>query len=144
MVHLAQYNIARARAPLSDPLLAGFVAEIARLNAIAEQSPGFVWRLKDENGASSSYVRAYEDERMLINFSVWESIEALKAYTYGDAHLALFRRRAEWFEPHDGPSLVMWWIPAGHIPPVAEAVERLAHLTANGPTPYAFNFKQSF
>jgi hypothetical protein len=144
MYHLAQYNIARARAPLSDPLLADFVAAIARVNAAAEQWAGFVWRLKDESGASSSYVQAYDDERMLINLTVWESVEALRAFTYSLPHVDIFRRRAEWFEPHDGPALVMWWIPAGHIPAVAEATERLNHLAANGPTEHAFTFKQSF
>ena len=144
MPHLAQYNIARARAPLSDPALAGFVSEIAKLNAIAEQSPGFVWRLTDDTGASSSYVRAYKDELMLINLSVWESVEALRTYTHSEPHVGMFRRRREWFEPHPGPSLVMWWIPEGHIPTVKEAAGRLEHLESHGPTPYAFTFKQSF
>jgi heme-degrading monooxygenase HmoA len=144
MLHLAQYNIGRALAPLTDPLLAGFVAEIARINEEAERAPGFVWRLTDETGASSSYVQAYEDERMLINLSVWESIESLRAFTYSDPHVAIFRRRGEWFEPHQGPYLVMWWVPAGHVPTVEEAAERLEHLSENGPTPYAFTFKQSY
>jgi heme-degrading monooxygenase HmoA len=144
MTHLAQYNIARSRAPLSDPLLAGFVAAIERVNAAAEQAPGFVWRLKDESGASSSYVRAYDDERMLINLSVWESIEALRAYTYAAPHLEIFRRRAEWFEPGDGPSLVLWWIPAGHTPTLEESDQRLKRLASQGPSAHAFTFKQSF
>src|SRR4051794_38743715 len=144
MVQLAQYNIARARAPLSDPLLAGFVAAIERVNAAAEHAPGFVWRLKDESGASSSYVNAYDDERMLINLSVWESIEALRAYTYAAPHLDIFRRRAEWFEPHAGPSLVLWWIPAGHIPTLEESDERLRRLASNGPSAHAFTLRQSF
>ena len=145
MAHLAQFNIARARAPLNDPLLADFVAAIERVNAAAEQAPGFVWRLKGEGGASSSYVRAYDDERILITLSVWESVEALRGYTYSAPHLESFRRRAEWFEPAEpsGPSLVLWWIPAGHIPTLEEARERLEHLAAKGPSEYAFSFKTS-
>jgi hypothetical protein len=144
MRHLAQYNIARARAPLTDPLLLDFVSAIAHLNEIAEQAPGFVWRLKDENGASSSYVRAHDDERMLVNLSVWDSIESLRSYAYGPAHLQIFRRRAEWFEPHTGPSLVLWWIDAGHLPSVEEAEGRLAQLSADGPGPAAFHFQRPF
>jgi len=142
MLHLAQYNIARARASLNDPLLRDFVAAITRVNEAAEASPGFVWRLKDENGGSSSYVQAYDDERMLVNLSVWETMEALRAYTYSAPHLQILRRRAEWFEPHRGPSLVLWWIEPGHAPTVAEADERLQHLAANGPDDYAFTFKR--
>lgn len=143
MHHLAQYNIARARAPLGDPLLGDFVAAIARLNEAAERAPGFVWRLKDESGASSAYVRAYDDPRMLVNLSVWESVDALRAYTYAAPHIELFRRRAEWFEPHAGPSLVLWWIEAGHKPTVEEADARLRHLAVHGPTEYAFNFRSA-
>ena len=144
MFHLAQYNIARARAPLSDPLLSDFVAAIERVNAAAEHAPGFIWRLKDESGASSSYVRAYDDERMLINLTVWESVEALRAYTYAAPHVEIFRRRHEWFEPHDGPGLVMWWIPIGHIPTVEESQRRIEHLAAHGPSAHAFTFKQTY
>jgi heme-degrading monooxygenase HmoA len=143
MLHLAQFNIGRGRAPLDDPAMAEFVNALDQVNTAAEQSPGFVWRLKDDNGASSSYVRAYEDERMLISLSVWESIEAVRAFTYGEPHVLFFRRRAEWFEPHGGPNLVLWWIPAGHIPTVREAVERMEHLIANGPTAHAFTFKSA-
>ena len=141
MLHLAQFNVARARAPLSDPLLADFVAAIDRVNQAAEAASGFVWRLKDETGASSSYVHAYDDERMLVNLTVWESVEALRTFTYAMPHVDIFRRRAEWFEPREGPSLVLWWIDAGRIPTLTEADERLHHLASHGPTEYAFTFK---
>jgi hypothetical protein len=141
MLHLAQYNIARARAPIGNPPLADFVAAIARVNEAAEAAPGFVWRLKDDNGASSSYVQAYDDERMLVNLTVWESVEALRAYTYSMPHVDIFRRRSEWFEPLDGPSLVLWWVEAGHVPTIEEADARLRHLASNGPSDYAFTFK---
>jgi heme-degrading monooxygenase HmoA len=144
MFQLAQYNIGRAKGPLFSSQLADFVAAIDRVNAAAELAPGFVWRLKDESGASSSYVRAYDDERMLVNLSVWESIEALRAYTYSAPHVDIFRRRGEWFEPHDGPGLVLWWIGAGHIPGIEESIRRLERLARHGPTPHAFTFKQSF
>ena len=141
MLHLAQYNVARARASLGDPLLAEFVAAIARLNEAAEAAPGFVWRLKDGDGASSSYVHAYEDERILVNLTVWESVEALRAYTYAMPHVDIFRRRAEWFEPPEGPSLVLWWVEAGHIPTLDEADARVRYLAEHGPSEYAFTFK---
>jgi hypothetical protein len=141
MLHLAQYNIARARAPLGDPLLADFVTAIARVNEAAEAAPGFVWRLKDDAGASSSYVHAYDDELMLVNLTVWESVEALRAYTYAMPHVDIFRRRTEWFEPSTGPSLVLWWVYAGHIPTLEEADARLRHLAEHGPSEHAFTFK---
>src|SRR5438270_3311505 len=100
MRHLAQYNIGRALAPLNDPRMSGFVQAIAQVNEAAEASPGFVWRLKDESGGSSSYVRAYEDELQLVNLSVWESLETLRAFVQSKIHLDAFRRRRAWFEPH--------------------------------------------
>jgi Domain of unknown function (DUF3291) len=144
MFHLAQINIARALAPLDDPLLADFVAQLDEINALAERSPGFVWRLTGENGASSSYVRAFDDPRMLINMSVWDSIHALYEYAYKSDHMKVFRDRRKWFEPSSTPSVVLWWIPAGHIPTIAEAVERLEMLERLGPTPEAFTFRQQF
>src|SRR3954454_6091042 len=134
MAHLAQYNLARTRATLDDPLMAEFVGGLARVNAAADAAAGFVWRLKGEGGGGSSYVRVYDDERIIVTLSVWESVEALRAYTYSGAHVQFFRRRAEWFAPHTSPSLVMWWIEEGHVPTLAEAVQRMADLVANGPT----------
>lgn len=142
--HLAQLNIGRIRAPLSDPLMAGFVARLDALNAEAERSRGFVWRLQDEGGASSTYVRAYPDPLLVANLSVWESIEDLHAYTYRSDHAAAMRRRKAWFEPSEQAYLVLWWIPAGHIPTVEEAKERLEHLRQHGPAPFAFTFRQQF
>jgi hypothetical protein len=142
--HLAQINIARALAPLTDPVMDGFVSQIERLNALAEQSAGFIWRLKADDGGSSSYVRAFEDERMLINMSVWNSLEALKDYVYRTAHSAAFRDRRNWFEPLGTPYAALWWVRAGLIPSPAEGRERLDCLARNGPTPYAFTFKQPY
>jgi heme-degrading monooxygenase HmoA len=141
--HLAQYNVAKLVAPLDDPRVAAFVASLQRVNTLGDRAPGFVWRLHSASGDSTD-VRVDDDPLVVVNFTVWESIEALFEYTYHSEHVEVFRRRREWFE-HDGrPYLAMWWVPAGHVPAVAEAEERLAHLRAHGPTPCAFNFKQRF
>lgn len=142
--HLAQLNIARVRAPLTDPMMAGFVAQLDAVNAEAESSPGFVWRLKGEGGESSSYLHPYPDPNLLVNLTVWESIEALHAYTYRSGHADVFRQRKRWFEAHEGAYLVLWWLPAGLTPTVEEANERLQYLQEHGPTPFAFTFRQQF
>ncbi len=142
--HLAQINIARVRAPLDDPQMADFVAQLDAINMLAEQSPGFVWRLQAEDGRSSSYIHAFDDDRLLVNMSVWESIEALRHYTYRSRHSQAFRDRKKWFEPHDSPYLALWWVPAGHIPTVEEGKERLEKLRQHGPTSEAFTFKTAF
>jgi hypothetical protein len=143
-MHLAQINIGRMKAPLDDPSMHGFVSRLAEFNALAEASPGFVWRMKDDQGDGNTYLRPYEDERMIVNMSVWESIEQLRAYTYDTAHAGMLKQRRDWFERIDRVILALWWIPAGHVPTIDEAKERLASLEANGPTPFAFTFKQVF
>jgi len=142
--HLAQYNVAKLVATLDDPRLADFIANLDRINQLGDRSPGFVWRHQNSDGNSTG-TRVGDDPLVVINFTVWESIEALFEYTYHSDHVEVFRRRREWFEDHGGKHyLVMWWIPAGHIPYVHEAEERLAHLHAYGPTPHAFTFKERF
>lgn len=141
--YLAQLNIARMVAPLTDPIMAGFVARLADINALADRSPGFVWRLQSAEGDATS-VRAYDDEHMLVNLSVWESLEALKAYVYQSDHGAVMRDRRQWFEKFDGPYMVLWWIPAGQIPTVGEAKARLEHLQQHGESAYAFTFREIF
>ena len=141
--HLAQMNIARVRAPMEDPIMDGFRTQLDPVNALADRAPGFVWRLQTESGNATS-IHAWEDPRILLNMSVWTSIEALRAFAYGNrAHLAVMRRRREWFERLD-TYLVLWWVPAGHLPTVAEAEERLETLRALGPSPEAFTFRQPF
>ena len=137
--HLAQVNVARMLAPLDSPQLASFVAQIDAVNAEADRSPGFVWRLLD-----ASSVRAEGDPLLLFNLSVWESIDALKQYTYTAGHVQAFRARAGWFEKPDKPHLALWWIPAGHIPSIAEAVERLEHRRAHGDSEAAFSFSRPY
>jgi hypothetical protein len=141
--HLAQLNIARFRRPLDDPAMAGFVAALDPLNAIADAAPGFVWRLQTEEGNATS-IHAFEDDLMLINMSVWESVDALAGYVYGPDHVAVMRRRREWAQRMEQAYLVLWWVPAGWIPTIEEAKERLEHLRRHGPTPQAFTFKKRF
>ncbi|MEW6498053.1 MAG: DUF3291 domain-containing protein [Cyanobacteriota bacterium] len=142
--HLAQINISRMLAPITDPLMADFVAQLQIINAIADASPGFVWRLQSEDNGNATSIRAYEDERILVNFSVWESIEALSHYVYSSQHGAVMRSRRRWFEKSDQPNLALWWIEAGHIPTIEEAKERLEHLRDCGSTSYAFSFAKPF
>ena len=141
--HLAQINIARLRAPLDDPGMAEFVANLAPINAVADGSPGFVWRFQDEHGDATA-VRPYDDDRIVINFSVWEDLASLYDFVYRSAHANVLRRRREWFERLTGMSIALWWVPAGHRPSIAEAMARLAHLERFGPSPYAFTFSQTF
>jgi hypothetical protein len=138
--HVAQYNIARLLEPLDSPRLADFMAALDPLNRLADESPGFVWRHQTADGNSTA-IRVRDDHMIIINFSVWESIEALFEYAYHSAHVEIYRRRREFFEHMTLPYLVLWWVPAGHEPAVAEAEERLDYLRANGPSAYAFGFK---
>ncbi len=120
-----------------------FVARLAEINSLAEASPGFVWRFLDEIHGTS-YLQVFGEDRFLFNMSVWESDEDLKRYVYASAHRELLASRHEWFEKRPGPSLAMWWIPAGAIPTVEDAKSRLDHLGAHGPTPLAFTFRDGF
>ena len=131
------------RAPLDSPAMHGFMSRLDEINARAERSPGFVWRMQGDAG-NNTYLRPYEDERIIVNMSVWETLEDLRAFTYGTAHAEFLRRRREWFEVFDDIYLAMWWIPAGHVPTIEEAKQRLAAIATNGPTPFAFTFKRPF
>ena len=142
--HLAQINIARALKPLNDPLLADFMVQIAPVNALADTAPGFVWRLQSEYGVGATEIQAFDDKYILINMSVWESVEALHEFTYKGMHLGVFRDRRKWFEALDKPILAMWWIPAGHVPTVEEGKEKLELLQKLGPTAEAFHFRAPF
>ena len=137
--HIAQVNIGRIRAPLDDPQMAGFRSRLDEINALADRSPGFVWRLQTDEG-NATYFRPYADDRILLNMSVWESIDALKHYVYKTVHAELLRQRHEWFEKFSSNYLALWWVPAGHLPGIDEAKKRIAHLDAHGPTQFAFTF----
>ena len=139
---LAQLNIAVMKEPLESPGMADFVANLDRINALAEASPGFIWRLQTNEGDATA-VRPLGDDT-LVNMSVWRDVNALNTYVYGSAHVEIMRRRKEWFERMRDAYMVLWWVPAGHRPDVAEAVARLDMLRANGPTEQAFTFKSAF
>ena len=141
--HLAQINIARFKAPIDDPLIAGFVEMLDPINAIADVAPGFVWRLQTDEGNATS-IRAFDDDLILVNMSVWESVEELNAFVYRSPHFEVFGRRREWTEHMDRAYVALWWIPAGTIPSVEEGKRRLELLIERGPTPDAFTFKRSF
>ena len=141
--HIAQLNVGRAVAPLDSPQLADFMAWLDAINAIADSSPGFVWRLQGDNGNNTD-LKVTDDALFIINMSVWESIDALHAFTYRSDHRTVFARRFEWFERADGPNVVLWWVPAGTIPSADEALARLRLLAERGPTPDAFGFKSTF
>ena len=142
--HLAQVNIGRIRAPLEDPLMDGFRTQLDVINALADRTPGFVWRLQTDAGNAMGFRPFPDDDRMAINMSVWESFAALQEFVYRSAHVGPLRDRKEWFEPLEGPILALWWIPAGHTPTIAEALDRLRELKARGPSPDAFTFRQPF
>lgn len=144
MWHLAQLNIAHPLAPLDDARMAGFVGGLAEINALADAAPGFVWRLRDEDGPDATSLRPYGPD-VMVNMSVWESVEALRDFAYQGPHLESLRQRREWFdyagiEAH----LVLWWTPAGVIPTLDEARERLELLTRKGPGPDAFTLRKPF
>ena len=133
---LAQINIGRLIAPIDDPRIAEFVAQLDPINAIADRAPGFVWRLKSESGNATD-IAYNEDPSIMVNMSVWESLDALREYAYKSDHMKVFRDRAKWFEKMDKPHYCLWWIPVGHVPTVAEGRERLEHYQKHGATPYS-------
>ena len=142
-VELAQVNIARMNTPLEDPAMAGFVARLDEINALADRSPGFVWRLQTSEG-NATYLRPYDDDRILFNMSVWKTVEDLRRYVYHTAHVEVLRQRQEWFARFEGAYAALWWVPAGHRPSIDEAKQRLASVEQKGPTPFAFTFKHVF
>jgi hypothetical protein len=141
--HIAQVNIGRMRGPIDSEIMAGFVGLLDEINALADRSPGFVWRLQTEAGDATT-LQPYDDARIILNMSVWENVEDLKSYVYNSAHAAVMRRRKEWFEKFDGLYMTMWWVKAGHIPTMEEARERLDRLTQYGESEQAFTFKRIF
>jgi hypothetical protein len=141
--HLAQINIARMLAPIDDPIMAEFVAQLPPINALADASPGFVWRLQTEEGDATS-LKVYDDDMVIVNLTVWKSVDALREFTYKSSHNGVTRDRKRWFEKFDGPYYALWWIPAGHIPTTEEGKERLDHLRKHGDSSYVFSFKNVF
>jgi hypothetical protein len=141
--YLAQANIARMRSALDSTLMEGFVSRLEAVNAAAENSPGFVWRLQTEQGDATA-IRVFDDERILFNLSVWQDLESLRRYVYQGTHLEPLKLRDQWFEKMKRPHQVLWWVPAGHRPDTGEARERLDRLAEKGPTADAFDFGHPF
>lgn len=137
--HLAQINIAQARDSMESETMKGFVDRLDAINALADSSPGFVWRLQTEEGDATS-IQAFSDPMLIVNMSVWEDLESLKNYVYKSAHVELIRDRDAWFNKIKNVHQVLWWTPAGHIPTVQEGKEKLALLEKVGPGSDAFTF----
>ncbi|MGZ4148162.1 MAG: DUF3291 domain-containing protein [Actinomycetota bacterium] len=141
--HVAQVNVARLLAPLDSPQLAQFVANLEPVNAIADTSPGFIWRLQTADGDATS-VRVLDDDWLIVNLSVWESLDALRDYVFRTRHAEVLKRRHEWFERMRDAHLAVWWIDRGTVPTVEDAVDRLLLLRRVGPSPDAFTLKEPF
>lgn len=143
MYHLAQLNIARLLHPIDHPQISEFVDNLDRINQLAERSPGFAWRLQDETG-NATEITAFDDPMIIVNMSVWESLEALKNFTFQSDHLKIMGKRRQWFEKPASPYLVLWWIPIGHRPTLQEAKSKLENLRQHGERASAFSFRQVF
>jgi hypothetical protein len=141
--HLAQLNVGVIKDTIDSPVMAEFAASLARINALADAAPGFVWRLQTEAGDATA-IRPFADPNLLMNMSVWRDFASLTQYVYHSGHLELMRRRREWFERMTQAYLVLWWVPAGHRPGIEEAIGRLELLRRHGPGPEAFTFRAAF
>ena len=142
-MHIAQLNIARARAALDGPLLKEFMDNLDPINAIADSSPGFIWRLEDESSVITG-INLFDDPQLIINMSVWESVDVLREFMFKTHHVNFLKRRHEWFEKMPVASYVLWWIAEGHIPTLEEAKERLLMLREEGESPLAFSLKRAY
>jgi hypothetical protein len=140
---LAQLNIGIIRGPMDSPVMAEFVANLARINALADTAPGFVWRLQTDAGDATA-IRPFENENLLVNMSVWRDVESLQQFVYRTAHAEIMRRRREWFERMPEAYMVLWWVARGHRPGIDEAIARLETLRREGPSAAAFTFRQPF
>ncbi|QCW99386.1 DUF3291 domain-containing protein [Aggregatimonas sangjinii] len=141
--YLSQVNIARMIAPIDSPMMADFVDNLDRINEIAEKHQGFVWRLKGEQNDATA-MRVFEDDFLIINMSVWKSMDALFKFTYSSEHVAILKRKKEWFSAMKDMHMAFWYLPLGHLPTPDEAKARLQYLNQNGETPYAFTFKSKY
>jgi hypothetical protein len=142
--HPAQLNIGRLQAPLDDPGMAEFAGNLARINALAEASPGFVWRMQDEAIGNATSIPTPFGPDVLANMSLWEDLASLRAYVYRSEHTGFLKRRRLWFEEFDGAYMVLWWVPAGHRPSLIEAKAALDRLACHGSTAAAFTFRRPF
>lgn len=143
MYHLAQLNIGKLRYPIDHPEVAEFADNLDKINALAEDSKGFVWRLKDDSGNATG-IKAFDDPLIIVNMSVWETLGNLKAFVYKSEHIDFLKKSHLWFERPSSAHMVLWWIKKGHIPTVQEARLRLKDLHNTGESPAAFTFKKTF
>lgn len=141
-MELAQCNVALAKAPLDDPVMAGFVKAIDDVNWLADRSPGFLWRLLPQHGHVTFGV--LEGDEVIVTLSVWDGFESLQRYVYRTAHGLFMGQRHRWFAPIGGFTTAMWWVPVGERPALEEGLARLAHLRRHGPTPHAFSLRRQF
>jgi hypothetical protein len=139
---LAQLNIATLKAPIDSPLLADFVANLDRVNALAERSAGYRWRLQSDDGDATAFRPFGED--VIVNMSTWRDPQALRNFVFSPGHMEIMRRRGEWFERSAEATMVLWWVPCGHRPTLAEAGARLEQLRRNGASAHAFSFRTLF
>ena len=142
-MHLAQFNIAKAKYQIDAPEIKEFFDNLDPINKLAEQSDGFVWRLKDDSGDATDF-QAFSDPNIIVNMSIWESVDALKNFMFRTHHMNFMRRKKEWFHKLSADTYVLWWIPLGCTPSVEDAIERLTYLRVNGDSPFAFTFKSNF
>jgi hypothetical protein len=142
-MHIAQLNIAKAISPLDDPIMQEFVENLEQVNAIAEASPGFIWRLQDESGDATK-IQAFSDPNLIINMSVWETIESLKDFIFKTQHVEFLKRKTEWFEKIPEANHVLWWIPVGTVPTIDDAIKRLMYLREKSASSFAFDFRNVF
>ncbi|TGN39544.1 DUF3291 domain-containing protein [Marinobacter confluentis] len=140
--YIAQLNIAQLKAPIDSPQLSDFVNNLDRINALADDSPGFVWRLQTEEGNATDI--DYFGSDTIMNLSVWDSVEALHRFVYRTAHVEIMSRKKEWFHSMNEAHMVLWWVPAGHMPSLYEAAEKLNAFRQQGPSPNAFTFKKAY
>lgn len=143
-MQLAQFNIAEALSSIDDPIMKDFVGNTDRINALAEKSPGFIWRLVGDDSDDSYSINAFDSEYILVNMSVWKNRLSLFEFVYNSAHLEIFKRKKEWFKKMPKMHMVLWFIPEGHRPTIEEGKDRLAYFQEHGETPFAFSFKSKF
>ena len=141
--NLAQVNIGRIVGPMDSPVMAEFKANLDPINKLAEESPGFVWRLKDETNNATS-IKVFDDELMIVNLSIWKDAASLFEFVYKSGHVDYFKRRKEWFERMTELYLAMWFVPEGEFPTAQQAIHRLDYLRRNGESPYAFTFRSKY
>jgi len=139
--HLAQLNVGYTRHPTDDPRMAEFMGALEAVNALAERSPGFVWRLKDDASNNATNILLTPDPSFIVNLSVWETPEQLEHFVWNTVHKRFYQKKGDWFDPMQTPHFVMWWVRAGHIPTPQEALARLDHLTTQGPSDHAFGWQ---